>query len=73
MLFVMIKYSGDADFRDLAELNKKLAALQSDREAEIRDNELVVTKRMQQEAEKLQQEHEHQMHMRMLQVNCRDR
>ena len=73
MLFVMIKYSGDANFRDLAELNKKLAALQSDREAEIRDNELVVTKRMQQEAEKLLQEHEHQMHMRMLQVNCHDR
>ena len=54
--------------RDLAELNKNLATLQSDREAELRDNETLVVKRMQQEMEKLQQEHEHKMHMRLLQV-----
>ncbi|CAK8683437.1 unnamed protein product [Clavelina lepadiformis] len=58
----------DVAYKDLADLNKKLAAQQSERDLELEQNEANVLKKMQQEIEKLQREHEHQIHMRMLEI-----
>jgi len=50
-------------------MNKQLVAVQSERASEVKEREELVAKKMQQEIEKINQEHEHQKHMLYLQVD----
>nr|CAB3267122.1 TATA element modulatory factor [Phallusia mammillata] len=58
----------DAAYKELAELNKQQVAIESEKEDEIRRHEEAVERRMQQDMERVEQEHEHQIHMLHLQM-----